>query len=80
MVKVHVELLLTHDANSKLSVTRQDIGMTHLVPSFTATEVENFKGKSLFFIKKNLFNVDCIAYRGRNVRKITDVRVHFSLV
>jgi len=28
MVKVHVELLLMHDANSKLSVTRQDIGMT----------------------------------------------------
>jgi len=28
MGRVRVELLLTHDANSKLSVTRQDIAMT----------------------------------------------------
>jgi len=53
---------------------------SHWVLSFTFTDMEKFKGKSSFFINKSLVSVDYIAYKGRNVRKIRDVRVHFCLV
>jgi hypothetical protein len=81
MVKVRVELLLMHDANSELSVTRQDIGMTLIWYPVLLLQIWKILKVNLhFLLRKNLFNVDCRAYRGRNVRKIRDVRVHFCPV
>jgi hypothetical protein len=77
MVKVLVELLLTHDANLKLPVTELHVAMTdNAFPLPASTDVGNFKVKALFFAKQ-LFYVDYTACTGRNVRKL-EISGHIS--
>jgi hypothetical protein len=80
MITVLVELLLTHDANSKLPATELHIAMTISgFPLPTSTDVGNFKGKASF-LQNNFFCVNYTTCTVRNVRKIRDFGAHFCLV
>jgi len=54
MVKVHVELLLMHDANSKLFVTRQEIAMTLIVYPVLLLQMWEILKVNLHFSLKKL--------------------------